>query len=211
MFWRTFLLALFFGVFGAHHFLMGRIRTGILQFCTLGLCGLWALIDVILILLGIFKDRFGCRVKNTSPRASWILFSVLILVLMASALQKPSLGDKGLERSMTDPRLEVEKEEKWLQNGEWEIVNANVPLMKGAMISFQPDRLNIQGGGVTVKRSFKVVDRRIVDGREILNVIVDQDSLIILKPLNDLAGTESISMTWGRDGSGSLGLGRRIK
>lgn len=59
----AFLLCFFFGVFGAHRFYVGKIGTGILQLVTLGACGIWTLIDFILIILGEFSDKEGRKIK----------------------------------------------------------------------------------------------------------------------------------------------------
>ena len=59
----AFLLCFFFGVFGAHRFYVGKIGTGILQLVTLGVCGIWTLIDFILIILGEFTDKEGRKIK----------------------------------------------------------------------------------------------------------------------------------------------------
>lgn len=48
--WTAFFLCLFLGVIGAHRFYEGKIGTGILYLCTFGLCGVGALIDLIIIL-----------------------------------------------------------------------------------------------------------------------------------------------------------------
>ena len=87
----AFLLAFFFGVFGAHRFYVGKIRTAILQLSALGgcviliiacvlpvigpifgillvalICGLviWATVDWILILCKAFTDGQGRRISN---------------------------------------------------------------------------------------------------------------------------------------------------
>lgn len=53
------LLCIFFGALGVHRFYTGHITTGIIQLLTLGGCGIWALIDLILIITGSFKDIEG--------------------------------------------------------------------------------------------------------------------------------------------------------
>ena len=62
------LLCFFLGYFGAHRFYVGKIGTAILMIVTIGGCGLWVLIDLILIVAGIFKDSEGRRVfRWTEP------------------------------------------------------------------------------------------------------------------------------------------------
>lgn len=60
----TLLLSLFIGTLGVHRFYVGKIGTGILQLITLGGCGIWTLIDIIMIVTGNFKDKDGYEIKN---------------------------------------------------------------------------------------------------------------------------------------------------
>ncbi|NLI99190.1 TM2 domain-containing protein [bacterium] len=55
----TLLLAIFLGGLGIHRFYTGHIGTGILMLLTGGGCGIWWLIDIILIATGSFKDADG--------------------------------------------------------------------------------------------------------------------------------------------------------
>lgn len=50
------LLCWFLGYLGIHRFYLGKVKTGILMILTLGGLGVWTFIDLILLLLGSFRD-----------------------------------------------------------------------------------------------------------------------------------------------------------
>lgn len=50
------LLCFFVGFFGVHRFYVGKVGTGILQLVTFGGLGIWWLADLIVILVGGFRD-----------------------------------------------------------------------------------------------------------------------------------------------------------
>jgi len=63
--WLTcLLLCWFLGIFGVHRFYTGHTGLGVLQLLTLGGCGIWALVDFIIIVTGNFKDAQGNPIKN---------------------------------------------------------------------------------------------------------------------------------------------------
>ncbi|EPG66036.1 NINE protein [Leptospira wolffii] len=58
--WLTALLLCFFlGTFGIHRFYTGNTGIGIAQLLTFGCCGIWAVVDFILILTGSYRDGKG--------------------------------------------------------------------------------------------------------------------------------------------------------
>ena len=67
----TLLFCIFLGLFGAHRFYVGKIGTGILTIVTFGgVCGVWPFVDLILIIIGAFRDKEGRRVLNWFESAS---------------------------------------------------------------------------------------------------------------------------------------------
>ncbi|AIM36590.1 hypothetical protein KO02_07645 [Sphingobacterium sp. ML3W] len=58
------LLCIFLGPFGAHRFYVGKIGTGVIQLLTFGGCGIWYIIDLVMIIIGNFKDSDGNVIKN---------------------------------------------------------------------------------------------------------------------------------------------------
>jgi TM2 domain-containing membrane protein YozV len=53
------LLCLLVGMLGVHRFYVGKIGTGILELITFGGLGIWVLVDLILIIVGAFRDKEG--------------------------------------------------------------------------------------------------------------------------------------------------------
>jgi hypothetical protein len=51
------LLCFFLGVLGVHRFYVGKVGTGVLQLLTFGGLGIWALVDLVLIIVGSFRDK----------------------------------------------------------------------------------------------------------------------------------------------------------
>ncbi|WP_350344497.1 TM2 domain-containing protein [Proteinivorax tanatarense] len=60
----TLLLAIFVGGLGVHRFYAGKIGTGVLMLITAGGCGIWWIIDIILVATGKFTDNLGRTISK---------------------------------------------------------------------------------------------------------------------------------------------------
>jgi TM2 domain-containing membrane protein YozV len=78
-FYLTFFLGLFLGVFGVHRFYTGKIKSGVVQLLTCGGLGIWCFIDMVMILLGKFKDKNGVAMPNINPKLTWAIFVVCVI------------------------------------------------------------------------------------------------------------------------------------
>lgn len=57
------ILCIFFGIFGAHYFYVGRFGKGILYFFTMGFLMFGWIKDIFVILFGNFRDNVGMPLR----------------------------------------------------------------------------------------------------------------------------------------------------
>ncbi|MFN3422453.1 MAG: TM2 domain-containing protein [Armatimonadota bacterium] len=77
------LLAWFLGFLGIDRFYLGYIGLGVVKLLTCGLCGIWQLIDFVLIIAGVMRDADGNELRR-APN-DWII--VLVIVVATIILQ----------------------------------------------------------------------------------------------------------------------------
>lgn len=75
----TWLLSYFLGSLGVDRFYLGYTGLGIAKLLTFGGCGIWALIDLILVLTGQLRDSAGRPLEGfeQNKKMAWIITAAL--------------------------------------------------------------------------------------------------------------------------------------
>ncbi len=78
----TYFLSQFFGVLGIDRFYLGKIGTGILKLITFGGAGIWALVDLILILSNKMKTKDGKTLDGYKEgrKVAFAVFGLIVLI-----------------------------------------------------------------------------------------------------------------------------------
>lgn len=81
-FLAAFFLSYIFGVFGIDRFYLGKIWTGILKLLTFGGLGVWALIDLNIIIAGGMRDKQGNKLLQADRYKKFASRTILISSLL---------------------------------------------------------------------------------------------------------------------------------
>ncbi|QIM17091.1 TM2 domain-containing protein [Leucobacter insecticola] len=78
----TWILSYLLGPLGVDRFYLGKIGTGVLKLVTFGGLGVWALVDLILVLVSAQRDKQGMKLEgyDQHKKLAWIITAVLIVL-----------------------------------------------------------------------------------------------------------------------------------
>ncbi|MEO5315582.1 Ltp family lipoprotein [Pseudarthrobacter sp. CC12] len=91
-FLTTWLLSLLLGVFGVDRFYLGKVGTGTLKLVTFGGIGIWALIDLILVLSNKTRDRQGLPLEGYDRHKKVALIITGVVILLSIVVNSAKAG-----------------------------------------------------------------------------------------------------------------------
>jgi len=82
----TGVFAIMLGFFGVDRFFLGKTGSGVAKLLTFGGCGVWWLVDIIILLAGNTRDKNGAPLVGVTTKNKLILVGVLVVLFIIGSL-----------------------------------------------------------------------------------------------------------------------------
>jgi TM2 domain-containing membrane protein YozV len=104
----TAIFAIVLGVFGVDRFYLGKVGTGVIKLLTCGGLGVWALIDIILVLAGKTVDKANQPLEGVNTKNRLIAVGIIVvLIIIGAASPKGTQVVAVSDPSATNGEVEV--------------------------------------------------------------------------------------------------------
>lgn len=103
----TWLLSLLLGVLGVDRIYLGKVGTGILKLVTLGGFGIWALVDLLLVLTNKARDKQGLPLEGYDKHKKTALIVTGVFILLSIVVNSARAGSGSTAASSVSPVTET--------------------------------------------------------------------------------------------------------
>ncbi|HBO64946.1 TPA: hypothetical protein DD425_03220 [Candidatus Saccharibacteria bacterium] len=81
-FLAVFFISFMWGTFGVDRMYLGKVWTGIFKLITFGGFGLWVIVDLLIIMNGAMRDKYGRELLQTAEYKKFAYMTVLIFAIV---------------------------------------------------------------------------------------------------------------------------------
>lgn len=148
----TWLFSLLLGYLGVDRFYLGKVGTGILKLITLGGCGIWYLIDLIMVLTNSTRDKDGDKLQGYEKNKT-VAFIVTAAFLLLGGITS-AVNRNNLQAPVNQPQPAPAKEQKATSQPQKPKTWTTIATVSGDADK-SSETIHLSGGQVRLKYDFQ--------------------------------------------------------